>query len=409
MSDIFLSYSSKDRHWAKLLAECLEKQGWSVWWDRTIPAGKIFTKVISEALSNARSVVVIWSRESVDSSWVQEEASEGRDRGILVPVLKENTKPPMGFRSFQAADLSGWDGNLESAEFKKLVEDLVSILGPAKQAAKEVEPITSMAYPLQPDREDLQSTISKTEASKPEVTEPQFTEAPPPTLETFPTEPEPIKPTTLESKAEEPESIEPKPTKPPPPEDAGVEPEPIEPKPVEPRKPKPLEVTRKNWAILIGVPAGLAILLLMVGLWWFVGGGKLPRQVAVMPKPSEAPQVAVTPPKPSEAKPEFPRRWRVEWLFNNFLYTGSLSIDNKINDQKYTGVLLIKTPNNRISQDALITINNTKVNIKCSNPSVKTYPADNFFLNLSENTMKGIDRDVKGNIARGVIFTAEQK
>ena len=31
MSDIFLSYASKDRQWAQLLAECLQEQGWSVW------------------------------------------------------------------------------------------------------------------------------------------------------------------------------------------------------------------------------------------------------------------------------------------------------------------------------------------------------------------------------------------
>lgn len=140
MSDIFLSYSSTDKQWAKLLADCLQKQGWSVWWDRTIPAGKIFTKVIYEAISNARCMIVVWSRESRESNWVLDEAAEGRDRDILVPVLKEKVKPPMGFRGFQAADLSGWDGNLDYAEFQKLIQDLTSILGPSKQPLSQVEP-----------------------------------------------------------------------------------------------------------------------------------------------------------------------------------------------------------------------------------------------------------------------------
>ena len=40
MSDIFLSYASDDRSRARSLAEALEAQGWSVWWDRIIPAGR---------------------------------------------------------------------------------------------------------------------------------------------------------------------------------------------------------------------------------------------------------------------------------------------------------------------------------------------------------------------------------
>jgi hypothetical protein len=38
MSDIFLKYASADRDRAQRIAAVLEDQGWSVWWDRTIPA-----------------------------------------------------------------------------------------------------------------------------------------------------------------------------------------------------------------------------------------------------------------------------------------------------------------------------------------------------------------------------------
>jgi hypothetical protein len=50
MSDIFLSFSSADRDRARQLAELLERQGWSVWWDRTIPPGSSFDQVIEQAL-----------------------------------------------------------------------------------------------------------------------------------------------------------------------------------------------------------------------------------------------------------------------------------------------------------------------------------------------------------------------
>ena len=68
--------------------------------------------------------------------------------------------------------------------------------------------------------------------------------------------------------------------------------------------------------------------------------------------------------------------------------------------------MLVKTPQGyEVSQDAIVYIDKSKVEIKCSSPSVQRYPADNFFLELSGNTMRGFDRDVKGNIGLGVIFT----
>ena len=40
MSDIFLSYASDDLARIHPLVQFLTQQGWSVWWDRTIPLGK---------------------------------------------------------------------------------------------------------------------------------------------------------------------------------------------------------------------------------------------------------------------------------------------------------------------------------------------------------------------------------
>ena len=87
MSDIFLSYASEDRERVRPLAEALDRQGWEVWWDRIIPAGKTFDEVIDEQLAAARSVVVVWTSISVKKNWVLEEAEDGRKRGILFPVL----------------------------------------------------------------------------------------------------------------------------------------------------------------------------------------------------------------------------------------------------------------------------------------------------------------------------------
>jgi len=129
MADIFLSYASEDRERARLLASALQSLGWSLWWDRKIPAGKTFAEVIEAAITESRCVIVLWSRESVKSQWVREEADEGKRRGKLVPVVIDNVEPPMGFRAIHAADLVGWDGASTTAGFEQLVADLTPLLG----------------------------------------------------------------------------------------------------------------------------------------------------------------------------------------------------------------------------------------------------------------------------------------
>jgi hypothetical protein len=124
MSDIFLSYSSADRPKVKKLANALERQGFSVWWDPTIPNGKKYREVIGEELASARCVIVVWSKTSLESDWVDDEAEEGKGRGILIPVKIENVKPPMGYRNIQTADLTNLEDFESSSNFQKLLEDL---------------------------------------------------------------------------------------------------------------------------------------------------------------------------------------------------------------------------------------------------------------------------------------------
>jgi len=130
MSDIFISYSRNDRSKAETLARALAEVGWSVWWDRNIPAGKDFAKVIEAALKDSKVAIVLWSEHSVGSRWVLTEADAAADRGILVPILIErNVDVPFAFRRIQAADLSEWDGNIEAPSFRSLVADITDRIG----------------------------------------------------------------------------------------------------------------------------------------------------------------------------------------------------------------------------------------------------------------------------------------
>lgn len=128
MTDIFLSYTERDRDTARRIAEVLGSAGWSVWWDRRIPAGETWRSVLEHALEDMRCMVVLWSAKSIESEWVYEEATEGRRQGKLVPVMIENVRPPAGFREIQAADLTGWDGSSDFDGLRMLLADLENLL-----------------------------------------------------------------------------------------------------------------------------------------------------------------------------------------------------------------------------------------------------------------------------------------
>jgi len=138
MTDIFVSYTEKDREQARRVATTLESVGWTVWWDRRIPAGDTWRNVLEKALANTRCMIVLWSAHSIESEWVYEEATEGRRLGKLVPVLIEAVRPPAGFREIQAADLTGWDGSSDFEGLRMLLADLENLLGKPTPATTEI-------------------------------------------------------------------------------------------------------------------------------------------------------------------------------------------------------------------------------------------------------------------------------
>ena len=120
-ADIFLSYAHQDIERARSLAEALASQGWSVFWDRHIPPGRTFEDYIEQRLRECRAIVVMWSPDAVASTWVKIEAAQGRDRGVLIPVLIAPAAIPFGYGHLQAADLTAWRPDSKSLEFNELV------------------------------------------------------------------------------------------------------------------------------------------------------------------------------------------------------------------------------------------------------------------------------------------------
>jgi hypothetical protein len=139
MSDIFLSYKSEDKPRAKIIAKTLEQYGYSVWWDRIILPGKTFDEVIKEALNAAKCVIVLWSKKSVLSDWVKEEAENGKKRHILVPILIDDVEVPMGFGRIEAAQLVDWQGKLPNPEFDLLLKSVREIMGKSPELISHIE------------------------------------------------------------------------------------------------------------------------------------------------------------------------------------------------------------------------------------------------------------------------------
>ena len=140
MADIFLSYSRQDLERAKRLVRVLKTHGWSVWWDQSILTGKPFPQVIGEALKAARCVVVLWSKTSIDSSWVCREAHRGLEQDILFPVLIDDVEVPFEFKLHQAANLVGWDRGEERPDIDSLLDGIDRLLGPSSKAFEEKRP-----------------------------------------------------------------------------------------------------------------------------------------------------------------------------------------------------------------------------------------------------------------------------
>lgn len=107
MSDIFISYAREDRESAKALAADLQTRGYRVWWDAELVAADDFQEVILSALGKAGAVVVLWTKSSVKSHFVRDEARYALHYKKLVAVKAPDLdvlEIPFGFQGQHTED-----------------------------------------------------------------------------------------------------------------------------------------------------------------------------------------------------------------------------------------------------------------------------------------------------------------
>lgn len=135
VADVFISYATRDRDRANQFARALLKSKISVWSDPGIPArGAIANRLkadkIKGELSRAKCVLVLWSRHSVRSVSVRDQANAGHERGVLLPVFVErldHRDVPSGSGAIPKHDLSSWNGDPKAAEFRTLLGDITRL------------------------------------------------------------------------------------------------------------------------------------------------------------------------------------------------------------------------------------------------------------------------------------------
>lgn len=163
-TDIFLSYARHDRATARVVAECLVDEGFTVWWDASLHSGETFDEVIERNLREAKAVVVLWSPRSVASRWVRAEATIADRRDKLAPAIIEPCDLPIIFELKHATDLSHWTGDMSDAQWQRFVQDLQRLVDANGQGhaaaqgqpspAKRVDPPASR-QPLRPGNDEV--------------------------------------------------------------------------------------------------------------------------------------------------------------------------------------------------------------------------------------------------------------
>lgn len=124
MADIFLAYSRSNSKKADKFKSALEDQGYSVFVDIDTPTGERWREHIERQLRECKIVIVLWSKTSVKSDFVKEEADVAKQYNKLYPVMITKCDIPYGFRSIQTLNLSSWNGDTNSPKWKRLLIEI---------------------------------------------------------------------------------------------------------------------------------------------------------------------------------------------------------------------------------------------------------------------------------------------
>ncbi len=135
MSRIFISYSRKDIATARRLAGELRKAGFDVWWDISgLKGGDAWVRVIPAAIDSSQFFVILLTKASVESQWVEKEYVRALARRMkIIPLLLEPCDVPFALANINYLDFSAND---DETNLKNLLEALETGIVPPPATPK---------------------------------------------------------------------------------------------------------------------------------------------------------------------------------------------------------------------------------------------------------------------------------
>src|SRR5208337_75207 len=106
MADIFISYAKLHAQLTEDLANDLEAQGFTTWWDTSLLPGDEFSEQIKREIDTSQAVIVIWTESSVASPWVRAEANRAYQLRKLITVHATGLnleQVPLPFNTLQSS------------------------------------------------------------------------------------------------------------------------------------------------------------------------------------------------------------------------------------------------------------------------------------------------------------------
>lgn len=120
------------------------------------------------------------------------------------------------------------------------------------------------------------------------------------------------------------------------------------------------------------------------------------------------PLIFVSPGKSGTAAAQTPfiiGSWNLVWEGARDNYTGTMRVKAGSKDKVFDGKLnLMKSDGTKITEDAAITVTGNEVRIECSNPSVKGWNPDRFYVVRDGERMEGYSLDTAGQRGRKIVF-----
>jgi TolB-like protein/tetratricopeptide (TPR) repeat protein len=155
LSDVFISYARSTAPAAQSIARALRADGYSVWIDDDLPAHRDFPTVIEEHLQAAKAVLVLWSEDARKSRWVPAEADLAHKANTLVQVSLDGASPPLPFNRMQCVKAEGWDGDLTSPAWTKVLASIAELAGRTPPRTSAVAPRSAPAPRAAPSEQLL--------------------------------------------------------------------------------------------------------------------------------------------------------------------------------------------------------------------------------------------------------------